>query len=97
MAKSLETFPKEFQIEFALGHFFDDYMCQRQPLFGKEETLRSGLQAIREFQIDFILIPPEWRRQFEQRYFTWLSPGAKDLSWWEMEKYLVVDVRSRRI
>src|SRR5262249_53313100 len=85
--------PKETQVISALITYFDVKICDYQPIFSSQETPQTAQTMIQEFNIDYILVPPNWRTDFDTMYPQWVSPENKDVQWWDVSGWLIVHAR----
>lgn len=60
--------PRAYQIALTVGHFYQRYICERDPamIMGTDSDL--GQWLVRRYKVDYLLIPPQWRAEHEKRH-----------------------------
>jgi hypothetical protein len=86
----LLKYSKPLQIYGALISYYDEVVCKFQPVFNEAETLESGARVIAALNIDYILVPREWRADFERVFRSWLAPSLQNRTWWDIAGLLLL-------
>lgn len=88
----LLVYSKALQIYGALVLYYDEFVCQHQPVFNDTDTVASARPVIDGLGIEYILVPQVWRADFERRFAEWVPPAQRNTRWWEFGGVLLVKV-----